>query len=174
MTRMCCTCKKELALGNFSLSNLNRQWYRCRACVRAKNQLKYRADPEKYRKASREWARANPDYCRERDRKRNLKRNFGLDDSTYTKILKFQNGRCAICGTDKPGGRGNRLHVDHCHQSGRIRGLLCFRCNQAIGQFQENTSSLERAVMYVRGELPTYDDSLVVSLSKKRPYKRVT
>jgi hypothetical protein len=59
--------------------------------------------------------------------------NYKLTQADYDRMHEQQEGRCAICRTDKPTGRGNRLHVDHCHSTDRIRGLVCQRCNSALG-----------------------------------------
>ncbi len=61
-----------------------------------------------------------------------------------------QDGKCAICGTAEPGGRGKRLHVDHCHETGLVRGLLCYACNTGLGLFRHNSQSLEQAQAYLK------------------------
>lgn len=71
----------------------------------------------------------------------------------YNTIFSQQNGVCAICGRPETAkgihGRIRRLATDHCHSSGKIRGLLCGRCNSGIGYFQDNTESLKEAVKYL-------------------------
>lgn len=73
--------------------------------------------------------------------------DFTLPD--YEAMLAAQGGRCAICGTDKGNYRGHRLHVDHCHETGIVRGLLCNRCNSAIGYLDDNPRRLRRAAAYL-------------------------
>jgi hypothetical protein len=75
-----------------------------------------------------------------------LKREFGITLAEYDQILKHQKGRCAIC-EEKPFKR--RLAVDHCHKSGLVRGLLCMRCNRALGKFQDSTELVVNAAKYV-------------------------
>lgn len=82
------------------------------------------------------------------NRRSKLKRNFGLSLEDYEKILASQNGKCAICGTSEPGGRGS-FAVDHCHQSEVIRGLLCNRCNVGLGHFNDDPHLLLMAVDYI-------------------------
>ena len=66
-------------------------------------------------------------------------------------MLKHQRGHCAICQREfKPGRSIERVCVDHEHASGRVRGLLCGRCNSAIGFFLENANTLRRAIVYLR------------------------
>jgi hypothetical protein len=78
-------------------------------------------------------------------------RAHGLTVAEYKQILAEQGGGCAICGrTDSGDKRGHRLHVDHCHSTGRFRGLLCTRCNKGLGHFGDDPERLERAAMYLR------------------------
>jgi hypothetical protein len=67
-------------------------------------------------------------------------------------MLVAQKRRCAICRSRLAGGMssGARLHVDHNHRTGRIRGLLCSHCNVGLGHFRESTRSLRAAVTYLR------------------------
>lgn len=65
-------------------------------------------------------------------RKRALLRKFGLSEEEYQHLLLAQGKRCRICG-DHQDNLSNNLSVDHCHKTGEIRGLLCIRCNSAIG-----------------------------------------
>jgi hypothetical protein len=82
-------------------------------------------------------------------RNANLKRYYGITLDDYLEILEAQNGRCAICGTDTPSGKGV-FHVDHCHNSGQVRGLLCHSCNVGLGHFKDQESLLLKATLYLR------------------------
>lgn len=86
----------------------------------------------------------NPGYTRER----NLKTLYGITHNDYLKMLEAQNGRCAICGTETPGGKGT-FHVDHCHSNGKVRGLLCGNCNRGIGYLKDSVLNLSAAVLYL-------------------------
>jgi hypothetical protein len=81
--------------------------------------------------------------------RRNLRR-YGLTPEEYERMLAAQGGRCAICRTGSPGKRFKKFAVDHCHETGVIRGLLCHRCNVALGQFDDDTSVLLEAVRYLQ------------------------
>lgn len=79
-------------------------------------------------------------------------RKYGITAADYQKMIVEQGGVCAIClcpptGRDK---RHLRLHVDHCHTTGRVRGLLCYRCNLGAGFFGDDPDRLERAAGYLR------------------------
>ena len=68
----------------------------------------------------------------------------------YEHLLASQDGRCAICGRKPSPVR--RLHVDHEHSSGRIRGLLCAACNPALGLFRDSEELLIKAITYLRAD----------------------
>ena len=80
------------------------------------------------------------------DRDRQLQRRHGITLDDYNRMLAGQHGRCAICER-KPGKRA--LCVDHEHKTGRLRGLLCSRCNQALGKLNDNHKTLQNAEAYL-------------------------
>lgn len=84
-----------------------------------------------------------------------LKRNFGISQAEYDALLVAQGGVCAICLSGEPGGRyGATFSVDHDHRTGVVRGLLCQRCNMALGQLEDDIGRLEAAITYLRRWLP--------------------
>jgi hypothetical protein len=83
-----------------------------------------------------------------RERIRTL-RMYGLTQREWDVLVKRQGDRCAICRTDKPGGRGERWHIDHDHLTGRVRGLLCHRCNMGVGFFLDDPQIIKAAARYV-------------------------
>lgn len=90
-----------------------------------------------------EWRGNNKDKIRSYQ----LKRLYKLSTEEYNAMWAEQGGRCLICN------RGNRsLHVDHCHETDVVRGLLCGPCNRALGQFGDNLEGLLKAVDYLRKE----------------------
>ena len=66
-------------------------------------------------------------------------------------MAEQQNNRCAICGTDDPNGKSHRgtWFVDHCHNTGAVRGLLCIRCNSVLGMARDRIEVLEAAITYL-------------------------
>lgn len=96
-----------------------------------------------------EWQR---DHAKTDKRKRQqkdaiLRRTYGITLEQYEEILRDQGGGCAICGA-VPDQRS--LDVDHCHETGAVRGLLCGSCNNGIGRFQDDPDLLEQAAEYLR------------------------
>ena len=84
-----------------------------------------------------------------------LKRTYGIDLKTYQAMLAAQDHRCALCGdegfvmnTDR---HRMKLVVDHCHSTGKVRGLLCHNCNRALGLFKDNIETMRRGISYLEG-----------------------
>lgn len=108
--------------------------------------LRKRPDETKKEWWARKWrARqlANPSL----ERRRMFVRKYGLTLEQYEELLADQGGKCAICGqfeTSFCGRSGSRrnLCVDHCHATGKVRALLCFRCNSTIGKIEESPQLL--------------------------------
>ena len=96
------------------------------------------------------WARKNRDKRLKKLREIHLRNKFGLTPEDYDDILEAQGGVCALCGY--PPTPGISLHVDHDHGTGEIRGLLCVRCNNALGLFREDPDLLKRAARYVTAD----------------------
>jgi Recombination endonuclease VII len=80
-------------------------------------------------------------------KRNNLRHKYGMTLSDYDNLLRIQGGLCAICG--RPDER-RCLHVDHDHDTGVIRGLLCEHCNAGLGRFKDNSVLLERAAEYIK------------------------
>lgn len=76
-----------------------------------------------------------------------LKYNFGITLEQYDQMFEQQNGVCVICG--KTNSNGRRLYVDHSHKTGKIRGLLCHKCNTGLSGFGENEEYLLQAALYL-------------------------
>lgn len=82
-----------------------------------------------------------------------LKYEYGITDKERDALIEAQGGKCKLCG--KPGHNGKReakLYVDHCHETGAIRGMLCHKCNGGLGALGDNEEGLLKALAYVRGE----------------------
>ncbi len=84
-------------------------------------------------------------------RNHSLKKLYGISTEDYARMVEEQGGLCAICAQPPVGGRGYKLlHVDHDHATGKIRQLLCGRCNTMIGQAKENPAILLAAAEYLQ------------------------
>ncbi|WP_343907161.1 endonuclease VII domain-containing protein [Nocardioides aquiterrae] len=98
---------------------------------------------------TRAWRDANPDEWERHRRRSYLKQKYGITPEQYDEILAAQGGVCAICGDPPADSRGYRMHVDHCHSTGRVRGILCGPCNRGLGNFADNPTRLLAAVDYL-------------------------
>lgn len=82
--------------------------------------------------------------------KKERKSTVRIHKDHYKVLFDLQNGKCKICGADSgSNGRGDKLAVDHCHATGHIRGLLCHKCNTALGLMQDSTETLQAAINYL-------------------------
>lgn len=91
---------------------------------------------------------------RKREQKRDrrameLKYKYGITVDEYNILLEAQSGKCAICKTNSPGGKFNNFHVDHDHNTNKIRGLLCMNCNTALGSLKEDINIIEAMLHYI-------------------------
>lgn len=76
-----------------------------------------------------------------------LQKNYGIGVADFDVLLAAQGGRCAICDTDKPNGKG--WQVDHDHKSGANRGILCHGCNVGLGNYRDDPAILRSAIAYL-------------------------
>lgn len=95
-------------------------------------------------------------YCSPECRDRNsayLRRNYNLNKDELASMKQSQNNRCYLCGSEGfligNNNHAERLVVDHCHETGRVRKLLCHNCNRALGLFKENVELLQKAIQYL-------------------------
>jgi len=128
--------------------------------VHAQRRAYRAANREKMRLAKERWIRENPDRVAvtqalaKARRKRlalasdlRVRYDFTLKD--YESLLTAQGHRCAICGRVSGNDHGDRLFIDHDHDAGAVRGLLCNRCNSALGYFGDSPKRLRRAAAYL-------------------------
>jgi len=99
---------------------------------------------EKVKTKQKEWYLNNPEKIKEQK----LKKNYGISLEQYNEMFDKQKGRCAICGTHQNELK-QMLSVDHCHETNRIRGLLCNGCNRGIGYLKDDIRIVENALKYL-------------------------
>lgn len=89
-------------------------------------------------------------------RRRILKSRYGITPETFDKMLKSQNNKCAICDN----GYHLTMHIDHCHITGKVRGLLCNNCNRGLGHFKDSMRLLVKAKKYLEGNQLVYPSDI--------------
>lgn len=109
---------------------------------------------------ARQWRKANPEKAKNAD----LKKHFGVTLAEYEALFASQNGVCAIClqpERSKAADGGPRaMPVDHCHKSGKVRGLLCTACNRGLGMFGDSEATLLAAINYLKKSNKLVDPSV--------------
>ena len=168
--KRCKKCGQVKSLDDFHRAIGMKDGHRseCKECHRVRMRAWYQTNREHAIAEVKRWQQENKEhlhaYRREYRQRRRveerdayLKRTFGISQSDYDALLGSQSGGCAICG--KPPGKIS-LHVDHDHETGAIRGLLCVGCNNALGQLHDQPRLLLRAIAYVQGDLEQLADEL--------------
>ena len=146
--KWCPSCKVEKELTEYTITRSGKRKGHpagsCKACRTALHKTRKRKDPSIYERI--EWP------CK-------LKRLYGITVEQYENMLAQQDGKCAICGSKDSYSRTykttkvSKFAVDHCHASGKVRGLLCTRCNRALGLIGDNYEAALRMVEYLKKHL---------------------
>lgn len=93
----------------------------------------------------------NKDYRGgDKGRDQRLRCRYSISLTEVTELYFLQNGRCKICNTPKASSGYEGLHVDHCHTTNKVRGLLCNECNMMLGLAKDNSEILTKAINYLK------------------------
>lgn len=140
--KVCSVCKvlKDFSYFYNSKSSRDGKGYRCKECDSSARTM---------------WKTLNPERSQRSQRGRNLKCKYGISLEDYEALLLKQGGKCVICKTDENKAlyginKSLNFAVDHCHKTGRIRGLLCNTCNRALGLFKDDKHLLRCALDYLQ------------------------
>lgn len=140
--KKCSACGEEKTVDSFyTQKNKNKKpglSAYCKTCHTARHRKKYHAETPEVRARRRENARAS-----------HLSRKFGLTTEEFSAMLLGQNSECKICGChmDDP-------QIDHNHDTGKVRALLCSPCNLSLGLLKENPETLHNMITYINDYLP--------------------
>lgn len=130
MLKICKVCGIEKNISDFYTGRKD-----CKDCKNAK---------------ARQWRKDNPENTERnlvRMRERNKERRYGITQEQFDQMLLDQNNRCKICDNDFKNSKDT--HIDHCHNTNRVRGLLCNSCNMALGQFNDDIEFMNNAIKYL-------------------------
>lgn len=117
----------------------------CKSCDKPKRQTYYQNHKKDYKERTRKWAKNN----REKRKDLKMKYRYRVSETEYSDLFKLQNGVCKICKEFKLPKNKTRLVLDHCHTTGKVRGLLCDKCNKALGFFEDKINLLDEAIKYL-------------------------
>lgn len=174
--KICIECKLEKPISFFGKSKGYKKDYprsRCKVCavVKFNEWILDNQDEDTKRDNKRKYYLKNADTLKKKAKKyhlrspkinraSSLRRLYGIDLDEYDFLFKKQRGLCAIClkpnSTDS---RKKRLSIDHCHTTGKVRGLLCGNCNSGLGLFQDDLLILRTAVKYLRESNSQIEDA---------------
>lgn len=133
MKKRCSKCKKEKELTEFGLKKYNTDGlnHYCKICENERAKKNY----------------SNPVY-RERKKYYQIKKLYGLSKEDYFEMLSNQNNKCSICGDGLLNDKNT--HIDHSHTTGKIRGILCKKCNHILGNVNDDIQILLRMIKYLK------------------------
>lgn len=117
----------------------------CKSCSKTKNKKYFENNKQTLNQKQKEWNSSN----KQKVRNSKLKRKFGINLEEKEKLFSLQNHQCAICKT-KENIRDRDWDVDHCHITGKVRGILCSNCNRGLGLFKDDPSTLLSAFAYLK------------------------
>jgi hypothetical protein len=109
----------------------------------------YMNNPQKRVASTMKWQQQNPEKVKHYGVVSQLKR-YGITIEKRDALFLKQDKKCAICKTAEPQGKG--WHVDHCHSTGKVRGILCPHCNLMIGHARDSAKTLQAAIEYLNEE----------------------
>ncbi len=158
--KTCLKCQKQKSIEDFGKHKASKDGHcsECKQCANARS-AKHRAEhpekvkasnakwrtenPDKLRNQARKWCNRNPERAKLSRRKSHLRRKYGLSIAEYDAMSERQQNKCAICKEE------TKLVVDHCHATGKVRGLLCDECNRAIGLLKDSADNFKSAISYL-------------------------
>lgn len=162
MNKLCRRCNTEKPLSDFRKASKEKDGYQysCKKCSnedtkkwRKKNyelekeraRIRRHSNLDKHNATTRRWRENNPDKVKAL----HLKKKYNLTLDQWNSMFLEQQGKCKVCETHQDN-LEKELAVDHCHKTGKIRGLLCVRCNRAIGLLEDRIDLLEKSINHLR------------------------
>lgn len=142
-----CSCeqkRKEYAANPEKYRAIGRAWALAnREKVRVKSKIWRDANTERHRASNKAWRTSNPEKVRTRE----LNRNYNISADEWNAMFFAQGSKCAICSRTEHVGKN--WHTDHCHATGRVRGILCHNCNHLLGGAKDKVEILRAAIDYL-------------------------
>lgn len=159
LCRKCSTLKSLDQFGN-DKKKADKLRTHCKSCNSKAYKDWYYSDVDNSRAVSQNWRDTNKQKRKEiwqdyylQDKASKLKKNYGIEYEDYLLMLEDQNFKCLTCNSDFSKMASRKIHLDHNHSTGEIRGILCHNCNIALGLLKEDIAVLKRMILYIDGEL---------------------
>ena len=175
--KTCSKCKVEKPLTDFNnlqASGDGKGSY-CQPCAKEASRKWYIENPDEVREYSKKYRAENADKVRESNKKYyiknadkirasslkyyfenadkfrdySLRKKYGIGHEEYLELLEKQGGKCKVCGSTETDKNNKHFSVDHCHDTKKVRGLLCNKCNRGIGLLKDNPDLLRTAAKYI-------------------------
>lgn len=148
-TKVCIKCKKQKSLSDFYKNKKYKDgiFPYCKNCDKERKRKLYHNNP-KIKKQQKKWRDNNKDKTTLYNWKHKIKRLYGLTTKQWEIKFNGQKGCCMICGIHQNELK-SKLSVDHNHVTGKVRDLLCHRCNLLVGQFELNPGLLDTIAEYL-------------------------
>jgi hypothetical protein len=146
ITKHCPKCKEEKLFSDFGkdiTKKIGLTSY-CKLCAASNRKLNYAKNPNKEKKKLMEYYNSN----KEKFREYSLKSLYGASIENYKEMQTQQGHMCKICKTHESNLK-RKLFIDHCHETGKVRGLLCQYCNTMLGNAKDNMLVLQSAINYL-------------------------
>lgn len=159
--KFCSKCGIEKSSKDFcshkTTKNKLSSW--CKECrKKAEQSLPYKERRKEYNKNNREkilnyqkeYYKNHKEKLSQKEKERKLKKYYNISFKEKQERLKNQNNKCALCEENFDFIKKNSIHIDHCHKTNIVRGILCNNCNSGLGRFKDNIELLEKAILYLK------------------------
>lgn len=146
----CSRCKEEKHNSEYARNDRMKSglYTYCRPCTNEVNKAWRKANPERAKEIQSRTKWTSKRYENRRDYV--LRYTYGITLEDYRGRLAEQGGRCKICRSETAGENRETFVVDHCHSTGKVRGLLCYGCNVGLGHFKDDPTRLIAASEYLK------------------------
>jgi hypothetical protein len=149
LSKNCKHCSVELIVEvNWSKSSKDKTHYACKACRNGLERLRRHEKKEEIAIQQKKYRVKNRDVILKKQKEYQFSK-YGMTEHDYKVLLKSQEGSCAICSGTTTAKSQYRMPIDHCHETGTVRGILCHHCNTGLGQFKDSIDSLKKAIEYL-------------------------
>lgn len=163
--KTCKVCGREKFEDSFYVKDrkTGRLSGKCKDCQKEVSRKYYENNGEVMRERIYAYQKANPEVqARARAKRKangkrrlqDIRQNYGVSPSQYAEMLERAGGLCEICGRVPSEVSKKGPCVDHCHDSGKVRGILCSPCNSALGGFRDDPEVLRKAIEYLETHAP--------------------